>query len=331
MMILPEKFHFLDVKPTNPLVLSIKNKIFQRKLDGTAAEAFIGYDNLGDVRIFGRGVLQYGVTSEYSKRFPEIVQPLKAMKELGLKNTDIVGELIVIDPNTGFENLQLVQSRTQRDNNIERYSRIYPALLIILDVVEIEGKDVRKLKYLDRMNALKDVLIKKGWQSENKSGNIRFIENFYELNWSYIEKNKLEGVVVRDADTVYNKSIWKIKLVYTEDVYCKGEYNPSDSMTGGDGGGKKLFASLICYQLDNARKEIYVADVGGGFTEEEKKDIQKMLDEGKINKDNPLVLEITTFGMANSSIKFKSPIFKRIRFDKPWSQCIINYDNVRRK
>ena len=320
-MILPEKFHFLDVKPINSSILSIKNKIFQRKLDGTAAEAFIGYDNLGDVRIFGRGVLQYGVTSEYSKRFPEIVQSLKSMKELGLKNTDIVGELIVIDPNTGFENLELVQSRNQRDNNIDRYSRMYPALLIIIDVVEIEGKDVRKLKYLDRMNMLKNVLTEKGWKSEN----VRFIENFYELNWIYIQKNKLEGVVVRDADAVYNKSIWKIKLIYTEDVYCKGEYNSSDSMTDG---GKELFASLICYQLDKEGnkegKEIYVADVGGGFTEEKRKEIQEMLNSGKINKDNPLVLEIKTFGRANSYSKFRNPIFLRIRSDKPWNKCVIN-------
>ena len=323
MATLPEKFHFLDVKPTDSSVLSIKNKIFQRKLDGTAVEGFIGYDNLGDARIFGRGVLQYGVTSEYSRRFPEIIQSLKAMKELGLKNTDIVGELTVIDPNTGFENLELIQSRIQRDTNIERYSRMYPALLIILDVVEIEGKDVRKLKYLDRMSALKDVLIKKGWQAENKSGNISFIENFYELNWSYIEKNKLEGVVVRDADAVYNKSIWKIKLIYTEDVYCKGEYNPSESMTGGCGG-KELFASLICYQLDKEGKEIYVSDVGGGFTEEKRKEIQEMLNSGKINKDNPLVLEIKTFGRTNSSFKFRNSIFLRIRYDKPWIQCIIN-------
>lgn len=327
MITLPEKFHFLDVKPVNSLVLSIKNKIFQRKLDGTAVEAFIGYDNLGDVRIFGRGVLQYGVTSEYSKKFIEIVQSLKAMKELGLKNTDIVGELIVIDPNTGFENLEFIQSRTQRDNNIERYSRMYPALLIILDVVEIEGKDVRKLKYLDRMDTLKNVLIEKHMKSEN----IRFIDNFYELDWSYIEKNKLEGVVVRDADAVYNKGIWKIKLIYTEDVYCKGEYNPSDSVTcesGGDGGAgggaaKKLFASLISYQLDKEGKEIYVADVGGGFTEEKRKEIQEILNSGKINKDNPLVLEIKTFGRANSSFKFRNPIFLRIRYDKPWNKCVI--------
>lgn len=316
-LILPEKFHFLDVKPAGQSVLSVKNKIFQRKWDGAAAEIFIGYDILGDIRIFGRGVLQYGIVSEYTKKFPEIV---KSLKELGIpKKTDFVAELIVIDPKTGFENLELIQSRTQRDNNIEHYSKIYTALLIILDVVEVEGKDVTKLNYLDRTNMLKcSCSIKNcNW----KSGNIRFIENLYELDWNFIEKNKLEGVVVRDTDATYNKGIWKIKMIKTEDVYCKGEYNPSESLKME---GKELFASLICYQLTKDGKEIYVADVGGGFTEEKRKEIQEILNKGIINKDNPLVIEINTFGRVNSSLKFRSPTFLRIRYDKPWSQCVIN-------
>ena len=57
---LPEKFHFLDVKPANRSILSIKDKIFQRKLDGTSAEIFINEY----VRIFGRGVLEYGIASD---------------------------------------------------------------------------------------------------------------------------------------------------------------------------------------------------------------------------------------------------------------------------
>lgn len=322
-LIFPEKFHFLEVKPVNSSiasssVLSIKNKIFQRKLDGTAAEIFSGYENLGEARIFGRGILQYGITSEYSKRFPEIV---KSLKELELEKTNFVGELIVIDPKTGFENLEHIQKRTQRDNNIERYSRIYPAQLIILDVIEIEGNDVRKKSYLERMYLLKSYVDRK--RSGKNIDNIIFIENFYQLdwNWSYIEKNKLEGIVIRDADAMYNRGVWKIKLISTEDVYCKGEYNPSESLKVN---GMELFASLLCYQLTKDGKEIYVADVGGGFSDEQRKEIQEMLNNGKFNKGNPLVLEIKTFGRVNSSLKFRNPIFLRIRYDKPWDECIIN-------
>lgn len=302
---IPEKFHFLEVKPANSLILSIKNKIFQRKLNGTAAETFIN----NDVRIFGKGVLEYGILSEYSKRFPEIIRALKNLEIP--RNTNFVGELIVIDPKTGFESLEMLQTRSQRSFATESHVRFYPALLVILDVVMVEGNDVRQLKYFDRINTLKNAV--KDWKKGEEK--VIFIDSSYELDWDFIEKNRLEGMVIRDLDASYGKGIWKLKREVTEDVYCKGEYNLSDSMVG-------LFSSLICYQLDKTGKEIYVADVGGGFSYEERKEIQKILDSG-VMKKLPLVIEIKANGRT-SSLKFTSPIFKRIRYDKPWNKCIIN-------
>lgn len=302
---LPEKFHFLDVKPANSIVLSIKNKIFQRKLNGTAAEVFIN----NDMRIFGKGVLEYGILSEYTKRFPEVIRALKNLEIPG--GSDFVGELVVIDPRTGFENLEMLQTRAQRSFATESHVRFYPVLFIILDVVMVGGKDVRQLKYFHRINVLKNAV--KDWKKEE--GKVIFIDSFYELDWDFIEKNKLEGVVIRDLDATYGKGIWKLKREITEDVYCRGEYNLSDSMTG-------LFSSLICYQLDKDGKEIYVADVGGGFSYDERKDIQKLLDSGNMRK-YPLVIEIKA-NARTSSNKFRSPIFKRLRYDKPWNQCIID-------
>jgi ATP-dependent DNA ligase len=302
---IPEKFHFLEVKPANSLILSIKNKIIQRKWDGTAGEAFIN----DDIRIFGKGVLEYGILSDYSKRFPEIIRALKNLEIP--KRTNFVGELIVLDPKTGFESLEMLQTRSQRSFATESHIRFYPALFIILDVVMVEGNDVRQLKYFHRINALKNVV--KDWSKGE--GKVIFIESSSELDWDFIEKNKLEGVVIRDLDAIYGKGIYKLKREVTEDVYCKGEYNSSDSMIG-------LFASLICYQLDKNGKEIYVADVGGGFSYDERKDIQKLLDSGNMRK-YPLVLEIKA-NARTSSMKFRSPIFKRLRYDKPWNQCIID-------
>lgn len=302
---LPEKFHFLQVKPANSIVLSIKNKVYQRKLDGTSAEVFIN-DN---IRIFGKGVLEYGILSEYTKRFPEII---RALKNLEIPwGTDFVGELVVIDPKTGFESLAMVLTRSQRSFATESHVRFYPAILTILDVVKVEDKDVGSLKYFDIMNVLKNAV--KDWSKGE--GKVIFIESSPELDWDGVEKNKLEGVVIRDLDATYGKGIWKLKREVTEDVYCKGEYNLSDSMKG-------LFSSLICYQLDKNGKEIYVADVGGGLSYKEREDIQKMLDSGTMKKF-PLVFEIKTNGRM-PSLKFKSPIFMRTRYDKAWDQCIIN-------
>lgn len=302
---LPEKFHFFEVKPATQRVLSVKNKIFQRKLDGATGEVFIN----DEIRIFGKGVLEYGILSEYTGRFPEIVRVLRNLEIP--KKTDFVGELIVINPKTGFEDLEMLQTRSQRSFATESHIRFYTAIFVILDVVEVGGNDVRRLKYFERIYALKNVV--KDWtKGECK---IIFIENSYTLNWEVIEKNKLEGVVIRDLDATYGKGVYKLKREVTEDVYCKGEYNLSESMTG-------LFSSLICYQLDKNGKEINVADVGGGFSYGERKDIQKLLDSGNIRK-YPLVLEIKA-NARTSSMKFRSPIFKRLRYDKPWNQCVID-------
>lgn len=300
----PEKFHFLQVKPANSIVLSIKNKAFQRKLNGTSAEIFIN----DDIRIFGKGVIEYGILSEYTRRFPEIVKALQSLEIP--RGTDFVGELVVIDPNTGFESLPMVLTRSQRSFATNNHVRFYPAILVILDVVEMGGNDVRELKYFERINVLKNAV--KDWSKGE--GKIIFIESS-ELDWDYVEKNKLEGVVIRDLDATYGKGIWKLKREVTEDVYCRGEYNPSDTMIG-------LFSSLICYQLDKDGKEIHVADVGGGFSYKEREDIQKMLDSG-VMKKFPLVVEIKTNGRT-SSLKFISPIFIRARYDKSWDQCIIS-------
>lgn len=302
---LPEKFHFLEVKPADERILSIKNKIFQRKLNGTAAETFIN----NGTRIFGKGVLEYDILSEYTVRFPEIIRALKNLEIPG--GTNFVGELIVIDPKTGFEDLGMIMTRSQRSFATESHVRFYPAILVILDVAMVGGNDVRQLKYFDRINGLKNAI--KDWNKAE--GKVIFIDSSYELDWDFIEKNKLEGIVIRDLDVTYGKGIYKLKREVTEDVYCKGEYNLSESMTG-------LFSSLICYQLDKNGKEIYVTDVGGGFTYKEREDMQKILDSG-VMKKFPLVLEIKTHGRA-SSLKFLSPIFKRIRYDKPWNLCVIN-------
>jgi ATP-dependent DNA ligase len=301
---LPEKFHFLKVKPADQTVLSIKNKIFQRKLDGTAGEVFIN----DEPRIFGRGVTEYGILSEYTARFPEIVRTLKRLEIP--KKTDFVGELIVIDPKTGFESLNVIQIRSQRSFATENHVRFYPTILIILDVVEVGGKDVRLYKYFDRIDALKKSVV--DWNIGE--GRVIFIDSSYELDWNFIERNKLEGVVIRDLDATYGRGIWKLKRETTEDVFCMGEYNPSENLKG-------LFSSLICYQLDKDGKAIYVADVGGGFSDKERKEMQKLLDSG-VMKKYPIVIEIKTNGRT-SSMKFKSPIFKRIRYDKPWNECVI--------
>ncbi|MDP2844610.1 MAG: hypothetical protein Q8N79_00860 [Candidatus Methanoperedens sp.] len=309
------RYHFIKVIPASPSILDSQGLIFQHKFDGVSVEVFID----GDIRIIGRGITK-GRQSDYTEKFPELVKDLKT---LNLPDgTDFLAEIIVVNQETGSEDFSLIQTRTGRETNIDLYALAYPALMIIHDVVSVGGKDVSELPYFDRLNALKSYVL-------GKSQKAFFIGNSTDgkAEWEHVEKLKLEGLVIRDPKSRLGKGVWKLKREFTEDVYCKGEYTPSDSSLSAIeyelcGQKKKgVFANLICYQIKDG-KEIQIGEVGGGFTDFERVRIQKMFDSSLITKQTPLVLEVKANARYESG-KLRHLTFLRMRDDKPWNQCVM--------
>ena len=316
-----KEYHFLKVEPAQPSILSQQGFLFQRKWDGVSGESKIG----GEIEIIGRGVTK-GRDSNYTLKFPELIKELKALNLP--KETDFLHEIICMNQKTGLEDLELVKGRTNRTSMIDLYAQLYPALMIVHDVVSVGGEDVTALPYFDRLNALRSVL-------ENKASRIIFISNNTDgrAEWEKVEKYGLEGVVIRDPKLRLGHGIWKLKRELTEDVFCIGEYEVSTSDTNMNleyevnGVRKKgVFANLLCYQLfDTApfvNRPIRVCDVGGGISQDNRKKIQVMLDSGQITKENPLVLEVKANGRHESG-KLRHPTFKRIRTDKAWNECVM--------
>lgn len=310
------QYHFIKVIPAPPSILESEGLIFQRKFDGASAEVFIE----DDIRIIGRGITE-GKQSDYTQKFPELVKELECLNLP--KDTDFLPEIIVVNPQTGVEECSLVQTRTGREANIELFAQAYPALMIIHDVAAVGGKDVSQQPYFERINALKPYIL-------GKSLRVFIIGNSTDgrAEWEYVETQKLEGLVIRDPKSPLGKGIWKLKREFTEDVYCKGEYTPSDSSLSeveyevGNQKKKGVFANLICYQLTPEGKEIHVCDVGGGFEMFERIVIQKMLDTGLITKEKPLILEVKANARYENG-KLRHPTYLRMRDDKPWDQCVI--------
>ena len=316
-----KEYHFLKVEPAQPSILSQQGFLFQRKWDGVSGESKID----GEIEIIGRGVTK-GRDSNYTLKFPELVKELKALNLP--KETDFLHEIICMNQKTGLEDLELVKGRTNRTSMIDLYAQLYPALMIVHDVVSVGGEDVTALPYFERLNALRTVL-------GNKAQRIVFIGNNTDgrAEWEKVEKYGLEGVVIRDPKMRLGHGIWKLKRELTEDVFCTGEYEVSTSDTNRNleyevNGVRKrgVFSNLLCYQmLDTApfvNRPIGVCDVGTGFSQEGRKQIQAMLDLGQVTKENPLVLEVKANGRHESG-KLRHPSFKRIRQDKPWNQCIM--------
>ncbi len=310
------RYHFIKVLPASPSILKSQGLIFQRKFDGVSAEVFIEED----IRIIGRGIIE-GRQSDYTEKFPELI---KELKHLNLpEGTDFLPEIIVVNQKTGIEECSLVQTRTGREANIELFSQIYPALMVIHDVAAVGGKDVSQLPYFGRLSHLKPYIL-------GLSMKVFIIGNSTDgrAELERVEKLMLEGLVIRDPESPLGKGVWKLKRELTEDVYCKGEFTPSDSSLSGVeyevGNQKKkgVFANLICYQLRPEGREIHVCDVGGGFSLADRVMIQKWLDMGLITRENPLVLEVKANARYENG-KLRHPTFMRVRDDKPWIQCIM--------
>lgn len=313
------QYDFIKLIPSTTDILASPKLIYQRKWDGAASEVFIEEPGIA---IIGRGLMK-GRQSDFTEAFPELIHALKALNIP--KQTRFLAEVIVLNPKTGKDEVGLATGRTGRKEHIDLYSREYPACLIIHDAICVSGEDVRNKGYVTRMEQLKSSI--PSW----KSNNVFFIANKTDgkAEWVLVEQNSLEGVVARDPNAPFNTGVYKIKREITEDVYCRGEYTPSESKTGlnmeywaGNQLKKGVFANLICYQLNQAGQEINVCDVGSGFTNADQQRIQGMLDMGEITKENPLIMEIKANG-REVSLKFRHPRIKRFRTDKRWQECVI--------
>ncbi len=311
------QYHFVKVLPAEPSILKTNGLIFQHKFDGSSIEVFI--EDTGP-KIIGKGILE-GKMSDFTSRFPEVVNELK---RLSLPSgTAFLPEIIVINDKTGMEECSLIQRRTGRDSNISLFSHLYPAKLIIHDVFSVAGIDVSQGTYFDRMDRLKPLI-------EGRSNSILMIGNSADgiAEWESVIKRKMEGLIARDPKAPLGQKVFKLKRFFTEDVYCKGEWEPSDSSLANieyDIGGiryKGLFANIACYQRTKEGKEVKVCDLGGGFKGPERIQIQKMLTSKSITKDNPLVIEVQAF-MRYPNMKLRHATFVRIRNDKPWMQCTV--------
>ncbi len=313
----PREYNFVEVLPTTESILNTPGLIFQRKFDGVSAEVIAE----GDLRIVGKGITR-GRLSDYTSKFPELMEDLK---KLNLPDgTDFLPEIVVIDNETGMEKLSLVQARTGRESNVSLYSKLYPAVMIIHDVVSVGRRDVTGENYLARADALKPFVA-------GKSNKIFFIGSSTDgrAEWERVQRLKFEGIIARDPKAALGGGVWKLKREMSEDVFCIGEFTPSISDTLSIfeyevGGHKKtgLFANLVCYQLTSTGSIFHVCDVGGGFSMQDRVAIQKMLDLGQISKDKPLVLEVKANARFEDG-KLRHNTFLRIRNDKTWNQCIV--------
>jgi len=127
-------------------------------------------------------------------------------------NCVLDGEMITFDDN--FNKLQK-RALTQDIMKQKLLRTIIPVKYVIFDVLELNGEDLRGLKYSDRLNVLKSLNL-------NELGFVEEIKTF-EIDECYkiAKENNKEGVVVKNINSVYEckrSHYWKKYKFFKEET-----------------------------------------------------------------------------------------------------------------
>ncbi len=185
--------------------LDIKNRHLkwfgQRKIDGVRCLA-ISFN--GNVVLKGRS------GSDYTKKFPEIVEELKNY------SGSFDGEIVC-------DTFEHTESRVHTENPLKSKLLVneYPAKLVVFDTLE-------PLPYYKRLEILKN---------KNLKGCVELVETTTDLIglWEKAKKENWEGIVIKNPESEYagyckvRSSNWlKIKYIKSRDILVsKYEINPA--------------------------------------------------------------------------------------------------------
>lgn len=210
-----------------------KNWTWELKYDGfRAVAAHAG----GELAMWSRNSI------DLSERFPRIAE---AIKKLKLPEVVLDGEIVALDE-TGTPRFQLLQQGNRRET------------FFVFDVLWLEGKDVRKLPYLERRTILEKLFGKK---REGMVAISQLIKGAAKAALANAAKDGWEGIIAKRNDSVYearrSKAWLKLKAQNQQEFAIVG-WQPS---THSD----REIGSLHLGYMDDGKFR-YAGKVGTGFS-----------------------------------------------------------------
>jgi len=329
-----------------------KDWIFEIKWDGVRAITLVD-------RLTKTCTIKSRRGDTITQRYPELENTLKsALKENMFKYFVILdGEIVILD-NEGYPDFQNHQKRMNIDSikSIEILSELYPAVYYVFDILYLDNNNLMQLPFAERRKILVDLIRK-----ENSKIRVSdFVEEFGIDVFETVRRMNLEGIVGKHRNSKYHSGIrsrdWlKIKNIKTQDCIVIG-------FTRGEGNRKNYFGSLLLAAIgntlnnprtntnnnnvnsnNNISKLRFIGHTGSGFSFESLSIIHKRLREIEIpscpvdsipylNRETVWVRPITVIEVkfnnwTNNKI-MRTPIFLRIREDKPPYQCIIENSSL---
>jgi DNA ligase D-like protein (predicted ligase)/DNA ligase D-like protein (predicted 3'-phosphoesterase) len=307
--------------------------IYRPMLAKVAKEAFSDKDWFFEVKWDGFRAIAYieepfSLKSRNEKELKDNFPELQELKKLA-KNIVVDGEIIVMrEGKPDFQSL-LERGKTISEGEIQRQENRLPAVYIVFDILEKDGKPLTKLPLMERKTILKDSL--------KEGSNVLLCDFIEEKGETYLQlvlEKGLEGVVAKKKDSQYEEgwrtgSWLKIKKLKTCDCVIFG-------YTKGNEDRAATFGALLLGVYDNG-KPVYLGKVGTGFTQQM---ISLLIDKfKKIKTDTApfkpeagdsvtwlepkLVCEVA-YQVATRDLRLRMARFKRLRDDKPPEQCTLD-------
>ncbi len=249
----------------------------EEKYDGERVQV---HKNGDDVQLFSRRLED--ITSQY----PDIAEYVKTGAKAERAVLD--GEIIAFEKGRMLPFQKLMQRR--RKYNIKEYRESVPVVLVLFDIIYLDGASLLKESYPKRRKLLEGIFN----ESENAFLARRVVSSDFEDITEFFKQSLdkgFEGIIVKATsdDSVYQPGkrgwMWiKWKREYAEgledtfDVVVVGSYH-------GKGRRKGFFGSLLCavYNKDDDAFETFTK-VGTGFTDETFNALKEKLEKYRVSK-----------------------------------------------
>jgi DNA ligase-1 len=155
--------------------------------------------------------------NEVTRQYPELHAP-----PLNCSSAILDGEVAYVDPATGMIDFEAIMERFKmaKPEKIREGMRRLPVQYFVFDVLEVDGKDVRRLPLVERMAILDSIMtenthFKRLMQIDGRGKDL----------FQVIEQQRLEGIVGKRKDSSYvgrrsDKWLKMINYTYADVKIC---------------------------------------------------------------------------------------------------------------
>ncbi len=248
-----------------------------QKFDGFRAQVHKDGDK---VKVYSRNL------EDITSYMPEITD---AVRKLKIKKIIFDSEALTYDDETNTLYPFQITIQRKRKHNVEEVSQNFPLRLFVFDIMLLDDAQLINEPYSKRRETLERIFQKEGTISKSSiiiTDNPKEFDKFFEITVG----NGLEGVVAKKLDAPYAAGARNFNWVKLKRSYKSRLDDTIDTVILGYFKGKGLRADLgigaLLVGVYDEKADMFrtIAKVGSGFSEEQFKELRKILDDEKVDK-----------------------------------------------